>query len=68
MTAESGTSLETDTDLLTRENQLTVRHAQAVRARLEQKQLIATAQQVLQTYTDSMVSGVSLPYCVLQSR
>lgn len=66
--ADSGTTLESDQNLLSEGHHLTARHAQAVRARLEQKQLLVVAQQVLQTYTDSMMQGVSLAQRVLQSR
>lgn len=68
MTAETGTSLETDQSLLAKSSKLSARHAQAVRARLEQKQLIAAAQQALQTYTESMTQGVSLSRRLVQSR
>lgn len=68
MTAETGTSLETDQSLLADSSRLSARHAQAVRARLEQKQLIAAAQQALKTYTESMIEGVSLSRRWVQSR
>ena len=68
MVSDSGTSLKTDESLLRQESRLASRHAQAIRARLEHKQLIAAARQVLQTYNDSMTTGVSLPIRLLQSR
>ena len=68
MAAETGTSLETDQSLLAESGRLSARHAQAVRARLEQKQLIAAAQQALKTYSESMTQGVSLPRRLVQSR
>lgn len=47
---------------------LTPRHAQAVCARLEHKRLIAAAQSVLQTYSDTISPAVTLPMGTLQSR
>ena len=68
MVSDSGTSLDSDESSLRQESNLTSRHAQAVRARLEHKQLIAAAQHVLQTYNETILTGVSLPQRLLQLR
>ena len=68
MVSDSGTSLDSDESLLRQESNLTSRHAQAIRARLEHKQLIAAAQHVLRTYHETILTGVSLPQRLLQLR
>ena len=60
MLSSYATCISTDEQLLQKQHSLTPRHAQAIRARLEQKLLIAAAIELLKIYIDRIASGAAV--------